>query len=85
MYLKDGETKDGIMKQFKNNVVEAIKFLRSRSYETLEVVKRKPKPSPKPEPSIIDPIFDPPATDYLPKEKKKKKDTKAKPTQEKLF
>lgn len=46
MYLKEGETKEGIMKQFKNNVVEAIKFLRTRSYEGLEVIERKKKDKP---------------------------------------
>lgn len=84
-YLLEGETKESMVKKFGGNLNKTIQFLRDRSYETLEVIKRKPKPPVKPEPSIVDPIFDPPSTDYLPKEKKKKKDIKAKPTQEKLF
>lgn len=83
-YLQQGETKEGIVKKFGGNLDKTIQFLRARSYETLEVVKRKPKPkekpTPKPEPSIVDPVYDPPKTDYLPRDKKKKKATKSKPS-----
>lgn len=86
-YLQEGETKEGIIKKFGGNLDKTIQFLRERSYESLEMKKpkTKPKPSVKPEPSIIDPIYDPPATDYQPKERKKK-GTKSKPSnQEELF
>lgn len=50
MYLLEGETKEAIVKKFNGDLVKTIQFLRARSYESLEIVERKPKPKPAPEP-----------------------------------
>ena len=42
-YLLAGETAEQIIKQNGGDLVKTIQFLRERSYESLEIVKRKPK------------------------------------------
>lgn len=74
MYLKEGETKEAMVKKFGGNLDKTIQFLRDRSYESLEIVERKPKPADKPKP-VKEKVA----------EKKKAKGTKKSSSQEKLF
>lgn len=53
-YLLPGETKEGIVKKFKNNLVDTIQFLRTRSYEGMEIVAPKQKPVEKPTVNKVD-------------------------------
>lgn len=47
IYLQEGETEEGMIKKFKGDLVKTIQFLRTRSFDSIEVVK-KSKPIPKP-------------------------------------
>lgn len=95
LYLREGETREAMMKKFGGNLDKTIIFLRERSYEGMEIVERKPKPvvkkkeEPKEEPNILDPMYDPAPMPEKAKAKDKKppaKKVKSKSTtQEKLF
>ena len=86
LYLKEGESRDDMLKKFGGNLDKTIQFLRARSYEGMEIVERKPKPvikkkeEPKSlpavgmeKPNILDPMYDPPPMPELEKIKGKKK------------
>lgn len=47
IYLREGETKEGMIDKFKGDLVKTIQFLRERHFEDVEVVERKPAPKEK--------------------------------------
>lgn len=47
LYLKSGETAEGMIKKHNGDLDKTIKFLRDRSYEDIEVIKKKEKASKK--------------------------------------
>lgn len=50
-HLREGETEEGMIAQFKGDLLATVEFMRDRSYEGMEIVERKPKPvEPKPKP-----------------------------------
>lgn len=47
IYLREGETAEGMIAKFKGDLNKTITFLRDRHFEDVEVVERKPAPKEK--------------------------------------
>jgi len=82
-YIQDGETKDGLLKKFKNNKMELVGFLREREFskfakEKPEVKSKSKKTAPKVEKEKSKPAPAP----LVEKKKvnKKKQENKSEPT-----
>ncbi len=57
MYLREGETKEGMMEKFKGNGIAAIQFLRNREFgeKPAPAENKEPKKQPKPKQAVKQP------------------------------